>query len=91
MTGPSASIEHLLSRRDERHARSHGSGTQDRQTSQHLHREFCTIKDAAFQCVAVGDASDYVLVMSLFSHIGDVHAFFARLERFWTTAPPPRE
>ena len=60
----------------------HG-GTRDHPAIRLLHRELCTIKDAALERIAVGEASDATLVMSLFAHIGDVRAFLAELERTW--------
>jgi TRAP-type uncharacterized transport system substrate-binding protein len=65
------------------------SGAQDRHAIHHLHHELCTIKDAALERIALGEASDKVLVASLFSHIGDVRAFLAHLERSWTMVLPP--
>jgi hypothetical protein len=60
----------------------HG-GTHDCEAIRHLHQKLCTIKDAALERVAVGDASDQALVTSLFSHIGDVRAFLSHLEENW--------
>ena len=37
-----------------------------------LHRELSTIKDAALERIAAGEAGDSSLVMSLFSHLEDV-------------------
>jgi TRAP-type uncharacterized transport system substrate-binding protein len=64
------------------------SGVQDRRAIRRLHHELCTIKDAALERITVGEASDNALVLSLFSHIGDVRDFLAHLERFWAAAPP---
>ena len=50
-------------------------GTPDRQAIHLLHHELCTIKDAALERIAVGEASDESLVTSLFAHIADVRAF----------------
>jgi hypothetical protein len=66
-------------------------GARDRQAIHLLHHELCTIKDAALERIAVGDASDDAIVMSLFAHIADVRAFLAHLERSWIMAPPARE
>ncbi len=46
-----------------------------------LHRELSTIKDAALERIAAGEAGDSSLVMSLFSHIEDVRGLLAHLER----------
>jgi TRAP-type uncharacterized transport system substrate-binding protein len=67
------------------------SGTQDRQAIRRLHHELCTIKDAALERIAIGEASENALVTSLFSHIGDVRDFLAHLERSWIMVPPPGE
>jgi TRAP-type uncharacterized transport system substrate-binding protein len=67
------------------------SGNQDAAAIRRLHRELCTIKDAALERIAIGEASDASLVSSLFSHIGDVRAFLAHLERTWSMARPPEE
>ncbi len=67
------------------------SGIQDLPAIRRLHRELCTIKDAALERIAIGEASDASLVSSLFSHIGDVRAFLAHLERTWSLARPPEE
>jgi TRAP-type uncharacterized transport system substrate-binding protein len=66
-------------------------GTQDRQAIRRLHHELCTIKDAALERIAVGEASENAVVMSLFSHISDVRDFLAHLERSWIMVPPPGE
>ncbi len=55
--------------------------THDRLAIRKLHRELSTIKDAALERIAIGEASDNTLVMSLFAHIGDDRAFLADLER----------
>jgi TRAP-type uncharacterized transport system substrate-binding protein len=62
------------------------AGSPDRQALGRLHRELCTIKDAALERIAVGEASENTLVISLFSHIGDVRAFLAHLEESWNHA-----
>jgi TRAP-type uncharacterized transport system substrate-binding protein len=67
------------------------SGNHDPLAIRRLHRELCTIKDAALERIAIGEARDASLVSSLFSHIGDVRAFLAHLERTWSMAPPPEE
>ena len=67
------------------------SGAHDRQAIRRLHNELCTIKDAALERIAVGEASASTLVMSLFSHISDVRDFLAHLERSWSVAPPREE
>ena len=67
------------------------SGKEDRPAIRRLHRELCTIKDAALERIAIGEASDASLVSSLFSHIGDVRAFLAHLERAWSIGLPPEE
>jgi hypothetical protein len=61
-------------------------GSRDRQAIGRLHQELCTIKDAALERIAVGEASENALVVSLFSHIGDVRAFLAHLEQAWNHA-----
>jgi TRAP-type uncharacterized transport system substrate-binding protein len=61
-------------------------GSRDRQSIGRLHKELCTIKDAALERIAVGEASENALVVSLFSHIGDVRAFLAHLEQSWNHA-----
>jgi TRAP-type uncharacterized transport system substrate-binding protein len=65
--------------------------THDHQAIRKLHRELSTIKDAALARIAVGEASDNTLVMSLFAHIGDVRAFLADLERSWYESGVNRE
>jgi TRAP-type uncharacterized transport system substrate-binding protein len=67
------------------------SEVHDPQAISRLHHELCTIKDAALERIAVGDASDNELVNSLFSHIRDVRDYLAHLERSWAPAPPPGE
>jgi TRAP-type uncharacterized transport system substrate-binding protein len=67
------------------------SGAFDRHAIGQLHHELCTIKDAALERIAVGEAGDEALVRSLFSHMGDVRAFIAHLERSVATAAPPSE
>ena len=66
-------------------------GNEDRPAIRRLHHELCTIKDAALERIALGESSDASLVSSLFSHIGDVRAFLAHLERSWSTAQPREE
>jgi TRAP-type uncharacterized transport system substrate-binding protein len=46
-----------------------------------LHRELSTIKDAALERIAAGEAGNEMLVTSLFAHIGDVRAYLSDLER----------
>jgi TRAP-type uncharacterized transport system substrate-binding protein len=46
-----------------------------------LHRELSTIKDAALERIAAGEAGNELLVSSLFAHISDVRAYLADLER----------
>jgi hypothetical protein len=46
-----------------------------------LPRELSTIKDAALQRIAAGEAGNELLVSSLFAHIGDVRAYLSDLER----------
>jgi TRAP-type uncharacterized transport system substrate-binding protein len=66
-------------------------GAQDREAIGQLHHELCTIKDAALERIAIGEAGDDTLVTSLFSHIGDVRLYLAHLERSWAAAPPSVE
>jgi hypothetical protein len=66
-------------------------GTHDFPAIRRLHQELCTIKDAALERIAIGEAGDTALVTSLFSHIADVRTFLGHLEQSWTTAAPPSE
>ncbi len=66
-------------------------GSRDRQAIGRLHQELCTIKDAALERIAVGEASENALVVSLFSHIGDVRAFLGHLEQSWNHAQAGEE
>ena len=68
----------------------HGQ-SRDHAAVRKLHRELCTIKDAALERIAGGEAGDETLVMSLFAHIGDVRAFLADLERSWNDSGSARE
>jgi len=58
------------------------STARDTHALQRLHRELSTIKDAALERIAVGEAGADVLVDSLFAHINDVRAYLGHLERF---------
>ncbi len=55
-----------------------------------LHRELCTIKDAALDRITIGEGGDPELVMSLFAHISDVRAYLADLVRTWHDGTEPR-
>jgi TRAP-type uncharacterized transport system substrate-binding protein len=66
-------------------------GSQNGQAIHQLHHELCTIKDAALERIAVGEASDDALVTSLFAHIADVREFLAHLERTWILTPRTKE
>jgi TRAP-type uncharacterized transport system substrate-binding protein len=57
------------------------SSARDHEALKRLHRELSTIKDAALERIAVGEAGADLLVASLFSHINDVRAYLAHLER----------
>jgi len=59
------------------------SGTRDHQALRRLHRELSTIKDAALERIATGEAGADLLVASLFAHISDVRTYLAHLERAW--------
>lgn len=56
-------------------------GPPDHALIQELHRELSTIKDAALERIARGEAGHPLLVSSLFSHMADVRAFLSSLER----------
>jgi hypothetical protein len=58
-------------------------GARDHRAIRQFHRDLCTIKDAALERIAVGEAGEGPLVMSLFAHISDVRAYLADLERSW--------
>jgi len=57
------------------------SGVYDPLAIRKLHKELCTIKDAALTSIARGEASAETLVSSLFAHIHDVRAYLAELDR----------
>ncbi len=57
--------------------------TPDHQALKRLHHELSTIKDAALERIAVGEAGADLLVASLFAHINDVRAYLGHLERAW--------
>jgi hypothetical protein len=57
------------------------SGARDHQALERLHRELSTIKDAALERIAVGEARADLLVASLFAHINDVRAYLGHLGR----------
>ena len=63
---------------------------QDHHAIRQLHRELCTIKDAALERVTAGEGSDSALVTSLFAHISDVRELLAHLERTWQPHEPQR-
>lgn len=67
------------------------SGSHDRQAIRRLHHELCTIKDAALERIASGQASSNTLVTSLFAHISDVRDSLAHLERSWITTTTREE
>ena len=56
-------------------------GVPDHRAVRELHRELSTIKDAALERIASGEAGNPLLVSSLFAHISDVRAYLADLER----------
>jgi hypothetical protein len=56
-------------------------GVADHRAVRDLHRELSTIKDAALERIASGEAGNPLLVSSLFAHISDVRAYLADLDR----------
>lgn len=56
-------------------------GPADIRAVRELHRELSTIKDAALERIAAGEAGNELLVSSLFAHINDVRAYLTGLER----------
>jgi TRAP-type uncharacterized transport system substrate-binding protein len=57
------------------------SGTYDHHAVRKLHKELCTIKDAALESIARGESSEATLVSSLFAHIHDVRIYLAEVDR----------
>lgn len=53
----------------------------DHRSIQSLHQELSTIKDAALEKIAKGEAGSPLLVSTLFSHLSDVRAYLTELER----------
>lgn len=56
-------------------------GPADHGAVRELHRELSTIKDAALERIAAGEAGNALLVSSLFAHIHDVRGSLSGLER----------
>lgn len=64
-------------------------GPPDLRAVRELHRELSTIKDAALERIAAGEAGNELLTSTLFAHVTDVRAYLANLERNAVLAERP--